>query len=541
MSGHLSVETIGALVGGLGLFLLAVGMITDGLRLAAGDALRTMLGQWTRTALRGIGSGALITAIVQSSSAVTVATIGFVNANLLTMEQALGVVYGANVGTTMTGWLVAAVGFEIKVEAFALPMIGVGMVMRLTGAGTRRSAIGEALAGFGLFFIGIDVLRTAFEGLAQNVDLASIGSQTPAAMLVFAGTGFFMTLVTQSSSAAIAIILTAATGGMVPLSSAAAMVIGANVGTTSTAGFAAIGATPNAKRVAVAHVVFNLATGVVALLMLPGLLWFVDMMAKVMNLEAVPAVALAIFHTLFNVIGVVLLWPFTARLAAFLRRRFVSVGEDLGQPRHLDTTTLGTPNLALDAIRLELFRIVDLLRQLSMVTVTEPLDRARFQSLAQAIERLSDVVDQSIERIERIRLAPEIARALPDVLRITHHVREALDAAKLGARPGEGNAELVGFAELVDRELRTWQPQTSLSDTGVTERFSRIEHSYRVARDAVLTQAAEGHLSARRAHATVELLRYRFRVIEQTQKAARRTEALRPPVDPMSPEALPGQ
>ena len=140
---------------GVGLFLLAMKMITDGLKLAAGDALRDILGDWTRSPARGIASGAVITSLVQSSSAVTVATIGFVNAGLLTLYQALGVVYGANIGTTMTGWLVAAMGFDIKVELFALPMVGAGMLLTLTGPRQRRGALGEALAGFGLFFIGI--------------------------------------------------------------------------------------------------------------------------------------------------------------------------------------------------------------------------------------------------------------------------------------------------------------------------------------------------------------------------------------------------
>ena len=142
--------TIGMLAGGLGLFLLAVNMITDGLKLAAGRALRVMLGKWTRSPGHGILTGLSITAIVQSSSAVTVATIGFVNAGLINLYQSLGVVFGANIGTTMTGWLVAIVGFKIKVELFALPMIGIGMLLRLTGGESRRAAIGMALAGFGL-------------------------------------------------------------------------------------------------------------------------------------------------------------------------------------------------------------------------------------------------------------------------------------------------------------------------------------------------------------------------------------------------------
>ena len=182
--------TIGMLLGGLGLFLLAVGMITDGLKMAAGHALRDILGKWTRTPAHGILTGMSITAIVQSSSAVTVATIGFVNAGLISMYQALGIVYGTNIGTTVTGWLVAIIGFKVNVDAFAVPIIGIGMLLRLTGGESRRAPLGLALVGFGLFFIGIDVLKDAFEGLAVAIDLQKLTVDGIAGVLLFVGIGF---------------------------------------------------------------------------------------------------------------------------------------------------------------------------------------------------------------------------------------------------------------------------------------------------------------------------------------------------------------
>ena len=172
----------GTFLGGLGLFLLAVGLITDGLKLAAGRALRSILASSTSTRLRGVASGVLVTAIVQSSSA---AIIGFVNAGLVSLSLALGIVYGANIGTTMTGWIVAAVGFNFKVDAFALPMIGVGMALRLLRPDTRLAAFGQAFAGFGLFFIGVDVLRDAFETFATRVDVASFAPHDGFGLLLY--------------------------------------------------------------------------------------------------------------------------------------------------------------------------------------------------------------------------------------------------------------------------------------------------------------------------------------------------------------------
>jgi len=422
--------TIGMLAGGLGLFLLAVNMITDGLTLAAGHALRDMLGKWTSTLGRGIVTGVSITAIVQSSSAVTVATIGFVNAGLLSLYQALGVVYGSNIGTTMTAWLVAIVGFQIKVDAFALPMIGIGMLLRLTGGDSRRAPVGMALAGFGLFFIGIDVLKDAFEGLAIAIDLQKFTLDGIAGVFMYAGIGFLMTVLTQSSSAAIAITLTAATGGIVGLYAAAAMVIGANVGTTSTAAFAVIGATSNAKRVAAAHIIFNIATGVVALMIMPLLFWSVNITGELLGLQDIPSVTLALFHTTFNILGVLLMWPVSSRLASFLERRFVTQEETEARPRFLDRTVAVSPMLALDALELELLRIAAIARRMTLeVLSTESVPGKRLASDHGVANKLASAVAEFIARLEKGALSGEVAEQLAKMLRAEQHLLACADQA----------------------------------------------------------------------------------------------------------------
>ena len=169
-------EMLGQLFGGIGLFLLGMQLLTNGLKQAAGRSLRAALEMATGSRLRGLVSGTLITALVQSSSAVTVATLGFVNAGLLTLTQSVSIIYGSNIGTTMVGWLVALIGFKFKISAFALPMIGLGMVLRITGNNNRLGHIGTAVAGFGIFFIGLDFLRDAFDGLSSSVPLAELGA-----------------------------------------------------------------------------------------------------------------------------------------------------------------------------------------------------------------------------------------------------------------------------------------------------------------------------------------------------------------------------
>lgn len=437
--------TLGMLAGGLGLFMLAVNMITDGLKMAAGHALRDILSKSTRSPGHGIVTGMSITAIVQSSSAVTVATIGFVNAGLITMYQALGVVYGANIGTTMTGWLVAIVGFKIKVETFALPLIGIGMLLRLTGGDSRRAPLGIALAGFGLFFIGIDVLQNAFEGLAAAIDLQKFTANGVSGVLLFAGIGFLMTVLTQSSSAAIAVILTAATGGVVGLYAAAAMVIGANVGTTSTATLAVIGATPNAKRVAAAHVVFNLATGVLALLSLPLLFWVIRSTSNLLGLEDIPAVTLALFHTLFNILGVLLIWPMSDRLARFLETRFVTLEEIESRPRYLDKTVAVSPALAINALALELSRIATIVRHMALAALSaEGGPGKRIAMDHMVTEKLSHAVANFIARLEKGSLTTEVAEQLATVLRAEQHL---LACANEVLRVSRSQAELEPLSD----------------------------------------------------------------------------------------------
>ncbi|MEJ2651807.1 MAG: Na/Pi symporter [Gammaproteobacteria bacterium] len=377
------------LLGGMGLFLMGMWLLSEGLKLAGGHALRIILSHWTGTPLRGLLSGVFITSLVQSSSAVTVATIGFVNAGLISLQRAVRVIYGSNIGTTVTGWLVAFVGLQFDIKVFALPLIGIGMLLRISGGGTRRAASGTALAGFGLFFVGIDFLRLAFAGLSQHVPLgAALNGGAGGLALAFVA-GVLITVLMQSSSAAMAITLTAAAGGALPVAAAAAMVIGTNIGTTSTAVLAALGATPNARRVAAAHVAFNIITALAAFVLLPLLLWILKGFEGVLGSSGAPAVDLALFHTVFNVLGVSLMWPVSTRLVDFLERRFRSREEDEAQPRFLDRNIVTTPFLAIHALAMELERMGGIaLRIAKSAMNTETTVDPRLEADSRVLDRL---------------------------------------------------------------------------------------------------------------------------------------------------------
>lgn len=426
----IDLPTLGTMAGGLGLFLLGMGLMTDGLKLAAGAALHRILAGATRTRWHALGSGILVTALVQSSSAVTVAAIGFVNAGLLALGPALWVLFGANVGTTMTGWIVALVGLKFKIEALAMPLAGLGALLRLTGEGRRSGAIGTALAGFGLLFMGIALLQQAFAGLAGQISLPQ--GEGPLAVLAQIGIGVLMTVLMQSSSAAMAVTLTAAQGGLIGAQGAAAVVIGANIGTTFTALLAAIGATPNARRASSAHVVFNLLTGAVALLLLPWLIGALGLAREALELPPDPATKLALFHTTFNLLGVLLMWPLAQRLTRWLQQRFRAREEDEAQPRFLDDNVLAVPTLALDALAREVARAGE---------VALRMTRAALEGANAAALRTDHVIhaslDGAIERfVEHLRSTsmPQAASArLAALLRIERYHEEAAEQAVAAA------------------------------------------------------------------------------------------------------------
>lgn len=313
-------------VGGVGLFILGIRMLTNGLRSLAGGMLRRFLARFTTNAASGAVTGALLTAVIQSSGATTITTVGLVGAGILSFNQALGVILGANIGTTVTGWIIAAVGFKLQLGTVAMPLLLLGVLTSMFAPG-RWARAGDALTGFSLLFIGIDAMQrgmAAFEGL---VTPETFPADSLSGRLELVAVGIVITLITHSSSAGVATALAALSVGTINLPQAATMVIGMNVGTTFSAALATIGGSAAVRRTGFAHVIFNVMTGVIAF----GLL---DLFAKL----ALPRVqvpgdaqfALVAFHTVFNVLGVVLVLPFAG---AFSRLMAVLV------PDHLPSLT----------------------------------------------------------------------------------------------------------------------------------------------------------------------------------------------------------
>lgn len=519
-------QALGAMVGGLGLFLVGMGLMTDGLKLVAGPALHRILANATRTRAHALGSGILVTALVQSSSAVTVAVIGFVNAGLLALGPALWVLFGANVGTTMTGWIVALVGLKFKVEALAMPLVGLGALLRLAGEGRRGGAIGTTLAGFGLLFMGIVLLQQAFAGLAGQISLPQ--GDGPVVAMAQLGIGVVMTVLMQSSSAAMAITLTAAQGGVISAQGAAAVVIGANIGTTVTALLAAMGATPNARRAASAHIVFNLLTGAVALLLLPWLIGALGVARQALGLTPDPATLLALFHTTFNLIGVLLMWPLTGGLTRWLQQRFRAREEDEGQPQFLDDTVLAVPTLALDALTREVARAGQVALRMTRSALAG-VDAAELKADHTILASLDAAIERFVERLRSASMSQVASARLAELLRTQRYHEAGAEQAEAAASlaplaPADARLDVatVAFLEAASTLLLHCDPMGSTSVTRLDTHLSEMEARYEDLKADLLAAGADARLTLTEMERALRRFSALRRAVQQLHKSRRR-------------------
>lgn len=332
--------------GGLGIFLFGMATLTAGLRTLAGASLQRVIGKFTRSPAGGAATGAVVTTIVQSSSATTVAAVGFVGAGLLTLSQAVGVIFGANVGSTMTGWIVAFVGFELKLSVVCPPLVLAGALLHHFGR-RRWKSVGTALAGFGLIFVGIGFMQEGMSQFEGWLTPETLPRDTWLGRLLLIGLGVAITSVTQSSAAGVAMSLTALDAGAISFPQAAAMVIGMDVGTTITAVLASIGGSVNARRTSLAHVVFNLMTATGAYFFLDGYIAGVGLLFPG-ALESQPEFCLVGFHTTFNTLGTLVAIPFTHRFARWIEHLLRSTDDPWSSA--LDRSLLAQPDVAFAAV-----------------------------------------------------------------------------------------------------------------------------------------------------------------------------------------------
>lgn len=309
------------MVGSLGLILYGMKMMSDGIQKSTGESLHRTLNLMTGNRFLAVLTGILVTGIVQSSGATTVMTVSFVNAGMLSLPQAIGVIFGANIGTTVTAWIVSLIGFKFSIAKIAIPAFGLGYFLRFFTR-LKKDNLGEAVMGFGLLFMGLGFLSSAVPNISgEQIALFGIFKQTGLLSIVIAVfLGLGLTVLLHSSSATTAVLLTMANADVISWEFAAAAVLGSNVGSTVDAVLASIGTKLNARRAATVHVLFNVVGSILALVFFQPFLTLVDMMfpsgPTIQNITT----RIAVFHTMFNVINTVIALPFVNQIANFVCR-----------------------------------------------------------------------------------------------------------------------------------------------------------------------------------------------------------------------------
>lgn len=506
-------------LGGIGLFLLGMSLMTDGLKAAAGGALRTILERRVSSPGRGVFWGCVLTALVQSSTATTMTTIGFVSAGLLTFPQAVGVILGANLGTTSTGWLVSLLGFKVSVGAFALPLVFAGSVMRLFGRG-RMAQLGLAIAGFGLLFVGLATLQSGMSWLAERFSPSDLPQPTVMGRIMLVGIGLAMTVVMQSSSAAVATTLTALHAGAIELDQAAALVIGQNIGSAVTSAIAAIGGSTAAKRTALSHVLFNVVAAGVAVIGLSVLTWGAEWIRSHAG-ENGDAIAIAAFHTLFNLFGVAMLLPVIGRFSRLIER--ILPERRSSMLAHLDPQIRETPSVASEAVRRTLLEATAIIARASVgaLTGSHVASRRETDEAAHAIREAAAFLALTGGDAGGEHVAARIS-----VMHASDHLGRWVET--LDERPRSGGAAYSGEelsslrleAGVRAGEIERWGRGEGEIDVAAIERLSRaIANTRTRTRATILERTATGLASPQQAAQWIEELKWLDRLMYHAWRA----------------------
>ena len=364
------------LLGSLGLFLYGMTLMSGALQKVAGDKLRSFLAAMTSNSVKRIFTGLLITAIIQSSSATTVMVVSFVNAGLLSLVQSIGVIMGANIGTTFTAWLIALLGFKADIAVLSIPLIGVGFAFMMCKA-KRKKSIGELLIGFALLFLGLSYLKSSVPDLKSTPEVLEFLQQWTnfgfLSVLIFVAIGTVLTIVLQSSSATMALTLVMCNNGWIPFEMGAALVLGENIGTTITANIAASVANVSGKRAARAHSVFNLFGVLWVLILFHPFLLLVSKIIVAFGCDnpLLPGAssdsmlyAVALVHTLFNVINTLILVWFTPQIVRLVKYMIKSPKEEeVFRLQYIQGGMLSTAELSLGQANDEIIHFADICRR----------------------------------------------------------------------------------------------------------------------------------------------------------------------------------
>ena len=435
------------LIGSLGFFIYGMKVMSEGIQKVAGTKMRQILRSMTSNRFKGVLTGFALTALVQSSSATTVLVVSFVNAGLLALVESIGVIMGANIGTTVTAWLISIIGFKVNISSYALPIIAIGFPL-LFMSKSKSKSWAEVLIGFALLFIGLSYLKDSVPDLKSNPEILEFLAQyTDLGLLspiIFVGIGTLITVTVQSSSAAMALTLVMANNGWIPFELAAAMVLGENIGTTITANLAALVANIHAKRAAAAHFIFNIFGVVWIILLMPFFLGFINSYmistgwdSPFSDPESIP-IALSIFHTAFNIINTLLLIGFVGFIAKTVIRMIPSKGED-DEEFHLEyigTGMMQTAELSLEEATKETAKFGEITSRMSeflreLVETDKPKKQKKLLKKIRKYEEITDRIDDELAtylmKVSEGSLSDESTRRVSNLLSISNDLERIGD------------------------------------------------------------------------------------------------------------------
>lgn len=355
----ISEDNIKIILSGIAIFLIGMHFMEDGFKLFSGGTLEKILEKFTSTNARALTTGFITTSIVQSSSLISVIVISFLSVELISLAKGIAIIFGANLGSTTTAWIVSSFGLNLKISIYAMPMIIFGVIFRFSKNSTYVG-LGNILLGLGFIFLGISYMKEGFDTLKDSIDLAAYSVGGYLGIFIYILIGAIATVVIQSSSATMAIIITALAGANILYIDALALAIGANVGTTVTAVIGSLTSNENGKRLAFAHFVFNIFTGLLAVVLIYTLRDLVEFLSPMLGIAADNyTMKLALFHTLFNLLGIIVLYPFISKIVTLAEKLISDKYKKSSKPLYLAQANIKIPYNAMVSIQKETIRLYD--------------------------------------------------------------------------------------------------------------------------------------------------------------------------------------
>jgi len=390
---------------GVAIFLFGMLSLEEGFKTFTAGTLEKILKASTNSLSKSLTFGFVATSILQSSSLVSVITISFLSAGLLGLASGIGIIFGANLGTTTGAWLVAGFGLKVNLSAYAMPMLVFGIIL-IFQRGKSLKGAGYVLAGLGFLFLGIHYMKEGFDSFGQGIDLAQYSMTGYPGVLAFTGIGIAATVIMQSSHAMLVLILAALATQQISYENALALAIGSNVGTTVTAIIGSLGASTEGKRLALAHLVFNVVTGVIAIAGIYQLMAAVAWISVHLGIAADNyTLQLAVFHSLFNLIGIVIMLPLLGLLVRFVEKLIVPEQVEIERPIYLSSASLDIRDAAIEAVKKESIRLYDLAAEVITDGLSIQRDALETEKkLKYVLKKSSDVIDTDIDNLYERKL-----------------------------------------------------------------------------------------------------------------------------------------